>query len=99
MPRLLPVLSRPSGSGQMRPVRKVQVLVMPAVMPVVSMMVVPAPVVMPVPMMAVMPMPTMMAVPSVVAHLNDASVYHPGQPNSRTEVSGFGRNWRPHEQS
>ncbi len=85
---------------QMRPTREMQtVVMMAAVMPVMPVMVMSAPVVMPVTMMAVVPMPTMVAVPSVVAHLNDASVYRPRQSRSRAKVGGFRWNRGSHEQS
>ncbi len=83
----------------MRPAREVQTLVMAAVMPVVPVMMMTAPVVMPVTMVAVMPMPAVVTVPSVIAHLDEAALHHPGQPDGRTEVRGLRRSGRPHEQS
>lgn len=81
---------------QVRPAREVQTLVLTAVVPMIVM---PVPVIMPVPMMAVMPMPPMVAVPPVVAHLYNASIHHLDQPDCCTEISGFCRSRRSHEQS
>jgi hypothetical protein len=96
MPRLLPAPGGTSNAVRMWPAGEMQVLVVPAVMPMVPVMM-PVPVVMPVAMMAVMPMPTVVTVPPVVAHLDDACVDQSGEADGRAEIGGFGRFWRLHE--